>query len=313
METVIIQHGRECQKCKLSEAGSKLTIGRAFSSDIILTDPYVGPSQLQIQSSTGVDYRWSVTNLDSSNPVLLNKKIVESSEFEITSGDEITIGRTKVLFYSEDHVVPKTREFSFTNWLHNHKYKPLFASVMLLFLFCVALWGDYSETSSETNLGKLSAAAMLPVVIAFIWASAWSLTGRILKSDHYFFSHLFFTAFSFSLLIILSDTYSYFDYMLSSVLTGELIDWFLTILIFGLLIGFNLALVTYSPGAFKKGMIASVCILGVTASLIHLYEEDYDNKPAHSYTIKPSYIPTSAPVNIEKFIANYEVLFDGKK
>ena len=312
MESVIVKIGDVYHKHHLSNAndGATLTIGRAFSSDIILADPYVAPSQLEIHSSSDDDYGWHVCNVDATNPVFLNNKIIETPEFDFRSGDEITIGRTSLIIYSENHAIAETREFSFANWLHNHKFKPLIASMMLMLMMVISLWMSYLEISTALVWEDLSIIAIIFFALAIVWASAWSLAGRLLKGNYYFFSHLFFTSLCFILFLITGDIYSYIDYIFTSTLAGEIVDWFIAILLCGLLIGFNLAVVTYSPGALKKGVITSVCIWAVIASLVYLYQEDYTNQPAYSVTIKPSYIPTSAPVSIESHIENYDVLFD---
>lgn len=313
MESVIIKIGDAFHKHHFSNAddSSALTIGRAFSNDVILADPYVGPFQLELHVTTDDEYDWSVSNVDGINPVFRNNKIIETPEFNMCSGDEITIGRTNMTLFSEDHAVQKTREFSFTNWLHNHKFKPLIASVMITLLFGITLWMSYLETSSELDFGELSIAAIIIVILVIIWASGWSLTGRLVKGNHYFFSHLFFTSLCFILFLIVGDLYSYVDYIFSSLLAGEIVDWSITILCFGLLIGFNLTLMTHAPGAFSKGLIASACFWGVIAISVNLYQDEYSNKPEHSVTIKSANIPTTTALSIEQYVQNYNVLFDG--
>lgn len=312
MESVIVKIGDVYHKHHVSNAddGATITIGRAFSSDIILADPYVGPSQLELHSSSDENYDWHSCNVDATNPIFLNNKIIETPDFDFRSGDEITIGRTSLIIYSEDYAIAETREFSFTNWLHNHKFKPLIASLMLILLMVISLWVSYLEISTKLVWEDLLVVAIIYFVLAIVWASGWSLAGRLLKGNHYFFSHLFFTSLCFILILITGDFYSYIDYVFTSTLAGEIVDWFIAILLFGLLVGFNLAVMTYSPGALKKGLITSTCIWAVIASLVYLYQEDYNNQASHSVTIKPSYIPTSSPLSIENYIESYDVLFD---
>lgn len=312
MKSVIVKVGDVFYKRSFSDSddGRSLTIGRAFSNDVILGDPYVGPSQLELNLTAEDGYDWRVSIRDNTNPVFLNKKIVEEPGFSIRSGDQLTIGRTSVAIYTEDHGIPETREFSFTNWLHNHKFKPLIASAMLILLIVLSLWAGYIELVSEPDLGDLSVVAIIVIVIALVWASVWSLAGQILKGNHYFFSHMFFTALCFSLFTLTGDLHTYIDYFFSNAQAGVITQWFILILLWGLMIGFNLALVTYSARALRTGLIVSVCILGTYATLLYLYQDDYSNRPIHSVTIKPAYIPTTSPVSIETYIDKYNALFD---
>ena len=311
MEKIVVKIGGKHHKYCLSntDQNAKVSLGRAFSNDIIIEDPHIGSCQLSIAVSPDEAYQWRLSNIDTTNPVLVNKVALGTPDIDLKSGDKITIGRTEVVFYAENHPVPEARAFSLANWLHSHKFSPLFACLMLLTLFGITLGVNFLETSSELEWGKLSATAIIPLLLVFIWASGWSLTGRFLKNDSYFFSHLFFTALLFCLLILSEEFPAYIDYMFSSPLSGEIINWLIITLIFGLLISFNLALVTFSPRTLKKGLISSACIFGVISSLMYLYQDDYQNVPAHTSTIKPSYIPTLSPVSADKFISNYAELF----
>ena len=177
MESVIVKIGDVYHKHYLSDADdiATITIGRAFSSDIILADPYVGPSQLELHRSSDTDYDWHVCNVDDTNPIFLNNKIIETPEFDFRSGDEITIGRTSMIIYTEDHAIPETREFSFTNWLHNHKFKPLIASMMLMLLIVISLWMSYLEISTALVWADLTIVAIIFFALAVVWASGWLL------------------------------------------------------------------------------------------------------------------------------------------
>ena len=312
MSSIIVKVGDVFHKHQFtdSDAGRSLTIGRAFSNDVILADPYVGPFQLQLHPADHEDCDWRVSNGDETNPVFLNKRIVEDREFNIRSGDELTVGRTSVAIYNEEHAIPETREFSITNWLHHHKFKPLITSAMLVLLIAGTLWMSYRELSSEADFGDLSFDAIAVVVFTLLWASIWSLAGHLLRRNHYFSSHLFFTALCFFLFVLTDDIYTYFDYVFSNAQAGVITQWIISILLWGLLIGFNLALVTYSSRAFRNGLMASVCFLGTFATLLYLDQEDYSSEPDHSVTIKPAYVPTTAPVSIDTYVENYNVLFD---
>ena len=312
METIVVQTRGKYQKYRLSGSaeGSDLKIGRAYSNDVIIDDPYIGPEQLVLRISPGIGGHWRIVNMDKTNPVLVNRQVIDDQEFDVQSGDQLTIGRTTFHLYAENHVMPEAKEFSFTNWLHNHKLKPLFALAMLLVLFSVTLWMEYLQQTDQIKWGRLSVTAFAMVFLAIVWASIWAVAGRFIKSNYYFFSHVFFTALALSLMVLLGSIYSYVDYVTSSVFAGEIVDWLVSILLFGLLVGFNIALVSYRPGAFKKGVAASIVIYGAIGLLQYLYQDDYSNVPEHSNTMKPAYVPVPPPVNIETYIDGYDALFD---
>jgi hypothetical protein len=311
MEALILKIGDEYTKYYLdSDGAAGLSLGRAFTNDIIITDPYVGESQLRVGLSSDSEYDWHIEITDQTNPVFLNGKDVGSAGVDLRSGDQLTTGRTSIAFYTEDHAVPATREFSFTNWLHNHKFRPYIAILMLLVLFGSTMLAAYLETSTVPDWSEISAVANGYLLLAFFWASGWALAGRLLKGDYYFSSHLFFTSICLLLLLVLDSLGSYIDYIFSSLLAGEIVDWIVIVLIGGLLIGFNLSLVTHSSRTFMKGVLVSTCLVGIIASMVYMSEEDYSSTPSHSVTIKPSFIPRASSVSIDQFIDDYDEMFD---
>ncbi|MDH5611847.1 MAG: FHA domain-containing protein [Gammaproteobacteria bacterium] len=311
METLILKIGDSYNKYYLDSDGvSGLSLGRAFSNDIIITDPFVGEFQLRVDLSPGSEYDWHIEITDRTNPVFLNGKNIESKSVDLRSGDKLTTGRTSIVFYTENHAVPVTREFSIANWLHNHKFKPYIAILMLLVLFGSTMLASYLETATELDWGSLSSVAWGYLILAFIWASGWSLAGRLLKGDYYFSSHLFFTSICLILLLLLNDFGSYIDYMFSSTMAGEIVDGIVIVLLNGLLIGFNLSLATHSSRTFRKGILVSVCIVATIASMVYMRQEEYSNRPSHSVTIKPSFIPKASSVSIEQFISDYDEMFE---
>ena len=311
METLILKIGGSYNKYDLESDGvSGLSLGRAFSNDIIVTDPYVGECQLRVCLSPASEYDWHIEITDQTNPIFLNGKNIESEGIDLRSGDKLTTGRTRIVFYAEDHAVPVTREFSIANWLHNHKFKPYIAILMLLVLFGSTMLASYLETATELDWGRVSSVAWGYLIVAFIWAAGWSLAGRLLKGDYYLSSHLFFTSICLILLLLLNDLGSYIDYMFSSTLAGEIVDWIVIVLLNGLLIGFNLSLVTHSSRTFKKGLLASACIVATLASMAYMSQEEYSNAPSHSATIKPAFMPNASSVSIDQFIGDYDEMFE---
>ena len=312
METLILKIGDSYNKYYLdSDGASGLSLGRAFSNDIIITDPYVGEFQLRVGLSPGSEYDWHIEITDQTNPIFLNGKNIESEGVDLRSGDKLTTGRTSIEFYAENHAVPVTREFSIANWLHNHKFKPYIAILMLLVLFGSTMLASYLETATEPDWGSLSSVAWGYLILAFIWASGWSLAGRLLKGDYYLSSHLFFTSICLILLLLLlNDLGSYIDYMFSSTMAGEIVDWIVIVLLGGLLISFNLSLVTHSSRTFRKGLLVSACIVATITSMVYMGQDEYSNRPSHSITMKPSFTPKASSVSIDQFIGDYDEMFE---
>ena len=86
-----------------------LSLGRGFQNDIVLDDPFVAAEQLRFVRD---DRGWTVTVLERTNPVLLNGNPLREPGARLTSGDQLTVGRTDLSVYDETHPVDPPRRLS---------------------------------------------------------------------------------------------------------------------------------------------------------------------------------------------------------
>src|SRR5690606_31136136 len=73
-----------------------VTLGRGYHNDIILADPHVGEQHIRIDYD-GRD--WTVTDLGSVNPLLVNMRPV-AGPVRIVSGDELRVGGVRLRAFS---------------------------------------------------------------------------------------------------------------------------------------------------------------------------------------------------------------------
>jgi len=106
MDRVIVEllpaHGYHVERRYVFENG-QVTIGRSYSNDIILDDPFVSPEHLLIARSNG---HFHVTDLASENGTKINGSgAFKDRVAKIQSGDEILIGKSKFKLLLPDHPV----------------------------------------------------------------------------------------------------------------------------------------------------------------------------------------------------------------
>ncbi|QPJ61611.1 MAG: FHA domain-containing protein [Candidatus Nitronauta litoralis] len=119
------------------------TIGRDFSNDLILDDPYISPKHLQI---TALENKILVKDLKTKNGTRVNKdRLIRGEKVEINSGDEILVGRTHLkLFLSNHPVEPASkwdRVMAFRNFI-DRAWVPVVTSLGFIF---VAVWMKFLE------------------------------------------------------------------------------------------------------------------------------------------------------------------------
>jgi transcriptional regulator with GAF, ATPase, and Fis domain len=88
-----------------------VTIGRSTSNDLLVRDPLLSRCHAELR---GTEAGWVVTDRDSSNGTLLNGRPVRRAE-PLADGDEITLGRTVLVFESARPEADRERPTSETD------------------------------------------------------------------------------------------------------------------------------------------------------------------------------------------------------
>jgi hypothetical protein len=310
MGKIVVQQGQFYKACEISET-RPLSIGRGFSNTLIVNDPYVAASQLRILAQGDSTDSWVCHNLDHTNALLHNRRRIENGAITLRSGDELTVGRSNLAFFSTDHGVDPTRSFSLSNGLQNSRFKPLLASLMLGLVFALSLLMTWLWTFDKPDWGQLSAMSATMPIMVLLWSAGWALCGRFLKHHHQFSAQLFFSAACVCLIILTSFFNSYVDYYFASTLAGQIFDWLTFIALVGLALGFNISLATHSSNAMRRGLVASVCLCGLSLLLLYLSQGDYSHTPEPSTSFKPAWVPSAKAVSVEDYIDDYDAIIEG--
>lgn len=150
MDRLIIEllpaHGHGVEKRYVFEEGMA-TIGRSYSNDIILDDPFVSPNHLSIsRNGTGIH----VKDLASENGTRVNgETTLQDQGAKIASGDEISIGKTKLKFVLPDHPVEPARRMDTFLALRQFLDKRSVAIVYTLVVLAITVWMSYLGEPTE--------------------------------------------------------------------------------------------------------------------------------------------------------------------
>ncbi len=150
MDRLIVEllhhHGHSVEKRYVFENG-KATIGRSYSNDIILDDPFVSPKHLSI-SRNGAGIR--VEDLASENGTRINGETnIQDQGTRVASGDEIYIGKTKLKLLLPDHPVEPARRMDAFLALRQFLDKRSVAIIFTLLVSAIMVWVAYLEGPTE--------------------------------------------------------------------------------------------------------------------------------------------------------------------
>ncbi len=178
MDRLIIEllppHGHGVEKRYVFEEGMA-TIGRSYSNDIILDDPFVSPKHLSVsRNGTG----FYVKDLASENGTRINgETTLQDQGAKIASGGVVYIGKTKLKLVLPDHPVEPARRMDTFLALRQFLDKRSVAIVYTLVVLGISVWmsflGEPTERFWKANgfeiiLGFLLGTALYVGVIGLI-------------------------------------------------------------------------------------------------------------------------------------------------
>ncbi len=162
-----------------------LRIGRAYSNDIVLEDPYVCPLHAEIfPAGAGLLFRdtGSVNGLHTA----AGKR---QPSIIVVSGESLRIGRTTVRFHGKDHPVAP----ALVDHLSRSSLGILERRLPLLLIFAAAIGYILLDLylSSSERLREIAVMKGLvgPAITLLLWSGIWAFASRLAKSRWYYLAH----------------------------------------------------------------------------------------------------------------------------
>ncbi len=183
-----IKHGRAADLVRSS--GNELTIGRGYSNDLVLTDEYVAANQVRLFASAQ-DQGWYLEVLDDSNGILLNRQSVTRADGPrlVCSGDNLTLGRTRLRVFAEDHPIDAPRKLTSRGW-HQGSVGVLLPLLALLASIGLDRILEQWFKVPMSDLLQAGSEVLALLVSVFVWVGIWALIGKMFRNQGNFFPQL---------------------------------------------------------------------------------------------------------------------------
>lgn len=302
MDTLIVQVlGRGARGPALVRgSGDVLRLGRGFGNEIVLDDPFVAAEQLRFVRGEG---GWQAEILDRTNAVLLNGEAVRDATFAVRSGDHLTIGRTDLALYAEDHPVEPPRRLVFSSWFATHRIGPWFALGTLV-LFCgldAAL--EYLFQSTDLEWRKHAYGALFSAVFVSGWAGLWALVGRAIRHQPQYFVHLLISSWVMLGTTCLLPLAPFTAFTSSSAEAGQAMVYGVAVFSFSVLLGFNLFFATNLRHTARVALAVSLLLAGLHFLGDRYEEAEFQARPTYARTVLPPFLHVTGEETIDDFIA----------
>jgi hypothetical protein len=160
-------------------------IGRAYSNDMVIDDPYVCPQHLIIERDQ--QDHLIARDLNSVNGLYGATDGKRVASLELASGSRFRIGRTLVRYRSVDHPLAPTlidREIDASRLAS--PYVAAFTGLLVFLLLCL---DSFLGTFERVTVAKVVSEPLTTFSMLLIWSGLWSLASRIVVSRLHFFEH----------------------------------------------------------------------------------------------------------------------------
>jgi hypothetical protein len=297
--------------------GEKFTLGRAYSNDAILEDIHTDGRHAEIRREEDGSYILHDLNTVNGSQLLGNLKDRsvkpgEISSHQITSGDLIQCGKSRLrIFNCDDDVVEATPLHSLEN-LFASLSNPLYATLLVL---AVALstvllsYLGYARTYQWTIAVNILVSAVIGLVI---YAGAWAFVGRVVRHETHFFAHLSIAAMGVLTYAVWEWFGSILNYNFAIGDTMEVLDFLVLAVILPTMLWCACYLAT-NLGRAWRWAVALVLPLGFLGlSLVETISsiDEFRETPALSTELKYDNMLLRKPVPMQEFITGSAALFD---
>jgi hypothetical protein len=163
-----------------------VTIGRAYSNQVIVSDPFVCPLHLKIaQHEQG---RLLASDLDSVNGSYPAAGKEPVTQWELQSGSQFRIGHTVLRYVSVDHPpAPTLVDGAVKMSLLASPYAAVISAVVLVLLLCL---DGYLSSFERVTAAQIISEPWVTVSMLATWAGMWALASRLVVSRFNFAQHV---------------------------------------------------------------------------------------------------------------------------
>lgn len=301
------QSGRSHQYRKL--CGERLTIGRAWDNDLILSDPTVDPHHAVIEKDA--EGRLHITDLGTLNGTSLYRRQRISGSTALQPGEDYQLGKTRVCVYTPDYPVAEAIRIAEMDNSVRRLENPLLLAIAITLVTLVYATEQWLNMFSGFKWQQIANILLVVYGSTIAMTLFWVVVGRILRHEIQFRKHL-------TLILIFVFAQFFVSKLFAFVMFNTLNFMFsmvlLVVLEFGLLatmFWFNLYMATNQSNLQR---IRTATMIATVMIALSLYTEisvrtEFTDVPDYVRVLAPSMLHFGSNVSEEDFVSGATEVF----
>lgn len=302
------QSGRSHQYRKLN--GERLTIGRAWDNDLILSDPTVNPHHAVIERD--VEGKLYITDLDTLNGTGIRHRERISGTVVLQPGEEYQLGKTRVAIYTPDYPVAETARVAEMDNTVQRLESPLLLAALISVVTLLYAGEQWLNMFSGFKWQDIANILLVVYGSSIVLTLFWVVIGRVLRHEIQFRKHLTLILIFVILQLFASKLFTLFMFNTLN-LTASLV--LLIVFEFALLttmFWFNLYMATNQNNLQRTGSAVIISSLMIVLSLYAEFSsrEELPHVPEYVRVLAPPVLHFSGSVSEDEFVSGSAAVFD---
>ncbi len=283
-----------------------LKVGRAYSNDVVVDDPYVCPLHLAIELNERGQL--IARDLESVNGLYRNNDDNRVTSLVLEPGSELRIGHTRMRYRSLDQSLAPTLvdRPNPTSFLAS----PYFAAGAGLVVFLLLCLETYSSATDWLSVAKVVSEPLTTVSTLLVWAGLWSLASRIIVSRLHFFEHVAIASGAILCFLALSVASEWLEFLFPVIPALWFAGLFGTGLILAALVYNHLRFASVMPRRSRlwAALAVSAAVVGVSVVSDYAGRSKFSNVMEFTGIVKPIDAALVPAISADRFIENSQTL-----
>ncbi len=284
--------------------GSRYTIGRALSNEVILDDPYADARHAVIDRAD--DGTFVLADLGSVNGTFVDGTRL-AAPLSIRAGVELRVGRSSLRLRDDSEELPAAvaetaqRLPRGTAWALSGRGSVGVMAIVTAF----AAWLGWASSTNRSPVADAIGAGLAGLLFTVIWAGIWGVATRGSDRRFRFRAHLFVIVAAFVLLAVSSIMSQWLEFYFPNL---WLIDALFMVIMLAIVGGLVTAHLTVGGGMTPRGRLfagIAVCAAFIAFALLGQLttDEKFTDVPSFSSQLKPAPGGRVPAMSIDEFVA----------
>lgn len=314
MELVIELVGRGSRHFDFQKvSGDRISIGRSFTNDVVLTDPHVCAEHAVIESDENGEIILHDLNSVNGTHTKDHKNI--DQRHRVISGDEFVIGKTRIRIYRQNHAVQPSIRLNHIEKILNFAGKPWVAVTAVLLVMLLHAFHFYNMQLEEIKSIRLISEIFKIGLFVIAWPLCWSLYARIRKHELRFLSQLSVAMVFLFLLEVIYVVMNWLNFHVGEDSSIPMMGKFIMIAVVLILVWTNFYLSSFQSN--KQRWVYSSLVTSVVVAMSYLVSSidygGYVHKPSYFTSIYPHSMTFYSTESNAEYIKNAEQVFDNAR